>query len=253
MPEMAWTGTECQLWVGWQSRTDTLVCPDRFRRRTNGQAGVPVLLKRGNAQTDLLRNAPRLDFRGTKLQNSGMALEFTTDYVKDSLSLFHYYKKLGDGALQQTPDDVLLATLDTESNSIATIVKHMTGNMRSRWTEFLTTDGEKPDRHRDTEFEAPPKTRAELMALWEANWKLVFDALSPLTEADLGRKVPIRGEAHSVMQAINRQMGHYAYHVGQIVYLAKHFAGPNWKTLSVPRRKSAEFNAKVASGEASQR
>ena len=182
-----------------------------------------------------------------------MPLEFTTDYVKDSLSLFRYYKKLGDGALQQTPDDALHITLDAESNSIATIVKHMAGNMRSRWTDFLTTDGEKPDRHRDTEFEAPPKTRAELMALWEANWKLVFDALSPLTEADLGRKVPIRGEAHSVMQAINRQMGHYAYHVGQIVYLAKHFAGPNWKTLSVPRRKSAEFNAKVASGEASQR
>ncbi len=253
MPEMAWTGTECQLWVGWQSRTDTLVCPDRFRRRTNGQAGVPVLLKPGSGQTDLLWNAHRLDFRGAKLQNSGMALEFTTDYVNDSLSLFRYYKKLGDGALQQTPDDALHITLDTESNSIATIVKHMTGNMRSRWTEFLTTDGEKPDRHRDTEFETPPKTRAELMALWEANWKLVFDALSPLTETDLGRKVPIRGEAHSVMQAINRQMGHYAYHVGQIVYLAKHFSGPDWKTLSVPRRKSAEFNARVASGEASQR
>ena len=182
-----------------------------------------------------------------------MALEFTTSYLKDSISLFRYYKKLGDGALQQTPDDALLIALDAESNSIATIVKHMTGNMRSRWTDFLTTDGEKPDRHRDTEFETPPKTRAELMALWEANWKLVFDALEPLTEADLGRAVPIRGEPHSVMQAINRQIGHYAYHVGQMVFLAKHFAGPNWKTLSVPRRKSAEFNANVAAGKASQR
>ena len=182
-----------------------------------------------------------------------MALEFTASYLKDSISLFRYYKLLGDGALQQTPDDALLTTLDAESNSIATIVKHMTGNMRSRWRDFLTSDGEKPDRHRDTEFETPPKTRAELMALWEANWKLLFDALTPLTEADLGRTVRIRGEAHSVMQAINRQIGHYAYHVGQIVYLAKHFAGPKWKTLSVPRRKSAEFNAKVASGEASQR
>jgi uncharacterized protein DUF1572 len=194
-----------------------------------------------------------LDFPITTLQNSGMALEFTTSYLKDSISLFRYYKKLGDGALQQTPDEALLIALDGESNSIATIVKHMTGNMRSRWTDFLTTDGEKPDRHRDTEFEAPPKTRAELMALWEANWKLVFDALTPLTEADLDRSVPIRGEAHSVMQAINRQIGHYAYHVGQIVFLAKHFAGPNWKTLSVPRRKSAEFNANVAAGKASQR
>jgi len=182
-----------------------------------------------------------------------MALEFTTDYVKDSLSLFRYYKKLGDGAIQQTSDDALLTTLDPESNSIATIVKHMTGNMRSRWTAFLTSDGEKPDRHRDTEFETPPKTRAEIMSLWETNWKLVFDALEPLTEADLGRKIPIRGEAHSVMQAINRQLGHYSYHVGQIVYLAKHFAGTNWKTLSVPRRKSDEFNQKVASGKASQR
>jgi hypothetical protein len=194
-----------------------------------------------------------LDFLDPTRQNSGMALEFTTSYLKDSISLFRYYKKLGDGALQQTPDDALLIAMDAESNSIATIVKHMTGNMRSRWTDFLTTDGEKPDRHRDTEFETPPKTRGELMTLWEANWKLVFDALEPLTEADLGRAVPIRGESHSVMQAINRQIGHYAYHVGQIVFLAKHFAGPNWKTLSVPRRKSAEFNARVASGEASQR
>ena len=182
-----------------------------------------------------------------------MAHEFTTDYVKDSISLFRYYKKLGDGALEQTPDDALHTMLDAESNSIATIVKHMTGNMRSRWTDFLTTDGEKPDRHRDTEFETPPKTRAEIVALWEGNWKLVFDALESLTESDLGRTVPIRKEPHSVMQAINRQLGHYAYHVGQLAYLAKHFAGPNWKTLTVPRRQSAEYNAKVASGELSQR
>ena len=182
-----------------------------------------------------------------------MAHEFTTSYLKDSITLFRYYKRLGDGALEQAPEEALHTCLDAESNSIATIVKHMAGNMRSRWTDFLTTDGEKPDRHRDTEFETPPKTRAELIALWESNWKLVFGALEPLTEADMSRTVPIRTEAHSVMQAINRQLGHYAYHVGQIVYLAKHFAGPNWKTLTVPRRKSAEFNAKVASGEVSQR
>ncbi len=182
-----------------------------------------------------------------------MALEFTTSYLKDSIDLLRFYKRLGERAIEQAPDEALVATLDAESNSIATIVKHITGNMRSRWTDFLTTDGEKPDRNRDTEFETPPKTRAELMALWEANWKLVFDALVPLTEADLGRTVRIRGEAHSVMQAINRQLAHYVYHVGQIIYLAKHFAGSNWTSLTVPRRRSAEFNAKVASGKASQR
>ena len=108
--------------------------------------------------------------------------------------------------MEQVPDDALFATLDAESNSIAIIVKHLAGNMRSRWTDFLTTDGEKPDRNRDSEFEAPPETRAELLALWESSWKLVFDALAPLTEADLGRTIHIRGEAHSVMQAINRQL-----------------------------------------------
>ena len=182
-----------------------------------------------------------------------MAHEFTTSYLKDSIDLFRYYKLLGERALAQTPDDALGATLDPESNSIAIIVKHLAGNMRSRWTDFLSTDGEKPDRNRDTEFEAPPKTRAELMALWEAGWKLVFDALVPLTEADLTRTVPIRTEPHSVMRAINRQIAHYAYHVGQMVYLAKHFASDHWTALTVPRGKSAEFNAGVAAGEKSQR
>jgi hypothetical protein len=182
-----------------------------------------------------------------------MALEFTTSYLKDSIDLFRYYKRLGDRAIEQAPDEALTAALDAESNSIATIVKHVSGNMRSRWTDFLTSDGEKPSRNRDTEFEAPPKTRAELTALWETGWKCAFDALGPLTEADLGRTVQIRGEAHSVMQAVNRNLGHTAYHVGQIVYLAKHFAGSKWNTLTVPRHKSAEFNAKVASGKASQR
>ena len=141
--------------------------------------------------------------------------------------------------------------LDAESNSIAIIVRHLAGNMKSRWTDFLTSDGEKPDRNRDSEFEVTPTTRAELIALWESSWKIVFDALAALTEEDLGRTIHIRGEAHSVMQAINRQLTHYAYHVGQIVYLAKHFAGPEWKSLTVPRNKSSEFNAKVATGKAS--
>ena len=182
-----------------------------------------------------------------------MAHEFTTSYLKDSLELFRYYKRLGERAMGQCPDEGLFAALDAESNSIAITVKHIAGNMRSRWTDFLTTDGEKPDRNRDTEFGAPPKTRAELLALWEAGWKQVFAALEPLTDADLGRQVLIRTEPHSVMQAIQRQLTHYAYHVGQIVYVGKHFAGGHWTALTVPRRKSAEFNANVASGKASQR
>ena len=173
--------------------------------------------------------------------------------MKDSIDVFRYYKKLGERATAQCPDDALLASLDAESNSIAIIVKHMAGNMRSRWTDFLTTDGEKPDRNRDTEFEKPPRTRAELMELWERGWKHVFDALEPLGDEDLVRTITIRTEPHSVMQAINRQVAHYSYHVGQIVYIAKHLAGNNWQSLTVPKKKSAEFNTKVASGELSQR
>lgn len=182
-----------------------------------------------------------------------MAHRFTTSYVEDSLALFGQYKKIADGAMAQLSDDRLFATLDEEMNSIALIVKHMAGNMRSRWTDFLTTDGEKPDRDRDTEFQCPPATREALLEQWESGWKLVFDAMEPLTDADLERTVLIRGEAHSVMQAINRQVAHYAYHVGQIVFLAKHLAGANWKSLSVPRNRSAEFNRRVLAGEASQR
>ncbi|HLX75024.1 MAG TPA: DUF1572 domain-containing protein [Terriglobales bacterium] len=182
-----------------------------------------------------------------------MALKFTTNYVEDSLSLFRYYKKLGEGAMAQVSDEQLLAVLDAEMNSIAQIVKHMSGNMRSRWTDFLTSDGEKPDRHRDSEFEEPPATREALMKTWEAGWKCLFDALAPLSPADADRKVNIRGEAHSVMQAINRQLAHYAYHVGQIVFLAKHLQHAGWKSLSIPRKESGKFNQRVAAGEASQR
>jgi hypothetical protein len=129
----------------------------------------------------------------------------------------------------------------------------MAGNMRSRWTDFLTSDGEKPDRNRDSEFVAPPATRKELLDLWEEGWSCVFQALEPLSDADLGRTVMIRGEAHSVMQAINRQVAHYASHVGQIVFLSKHLAHDRWQSLSVPRNRSAEFNQSVATGERSQR
>lgn len=184
-----------------------------------------------------------------------MPHQFTTSHVKDSIDLFRYYKKLGERAMEQCPDEGLSATLDDESNSIAIVVKHMAGNMRSRWTNFLTSDGEKPDRHRDTEFEAPPKTRAEILALWEQGWKYLFDALEQLSDADLTRTITIRTEPHSVTQAINRQIAHYSYHVGQIAFLAKHFAAQagNWTALTIPRKKSADFNARVASGQASQR
>jgi uncharacterized damage-inducible protein DinB len=182
-----------------------------------------------------------------------MALTFTTSYLEDALTLFRYNKKLAERAMEQVADEHLFAALDHEANSIAIIVKHMTGNMRSRWTDFLTSDGEKPDRNRDSEFIDPPPTRDALMAEWENGWARVFAALEPLTDADLARTVTIRGEPHSVMQAVNRQLVHYAHHVGQIVLLAKHFACDHWQSLSVPRNKSAEFNQKVAAGESSQR
>jgi uncharacterized damage-inducible protein DinB len=182
-----------------------------------------------------------------------MALEFTTSYLKDSIDVLRYYKRLGERAIAQVPDESLVASPDAESNSIATIVKHLAGNMRSRFTDFLTSDGEKPDRKRDAEFEAPPKTREALMAMWEAGWQYVFAALTPLTDAQLSQKVYIRSEAHSVTQAINRQLAHYAYHIGQIVYVAKHFAGAKWTALTIPRGKSEEFTSRVASGKVSQR
>jgi hypothetical protein len=182
-----------------------------------------------------------------------MALEFTTSYIADALSLFRFYKRLGERAMEQVSDEQLFAVLDPEANSIAIIVKHMAGNMRSRWTDFLTSDGEKPSRDRDGEFVDPPATRAALLAEWEDGWACVFSAIEPLTDADLGRTITIRSEAHSVMQAINRQLAHYPHHVGQILLLAKHFASDHWQSLSVPRNQSAEFNRKVAAGEASQR
>jgi len=168
-----------------------------------------------------------------------MPHQFTTSYLQDALTLFRSYKSMGEKAMAQVTDEQLQLALDSESNSIAIIVKHLAGNMRSRWTDFLTTDGEKPGRNRDTEFEAAPATRVALMELWESGWRWVFAALEPLTESDLGRMVFIRAEPHSVMQAINRQLGHYACHIGQIVFLAKHFQSSRWESLSIPRRKSA--------------
>src|SRR3954465_3932266 len=177
-----------------------------------------------------------------------MALKFSTAYVEDSLTLFRYYKNLAERAMAQATDEELLAVLDGEMNSIAVIVKHMAGNMRSRWTDFLTSDGEKPDRNRDTEFIEPPSSREALLALWNESWDLLFRALEPLTDEDLQRTVKIRGEAHSVMQAINRQLTHYAYHSGQIVLLAKHLNHTSWQALTIPRNQSAEFNRRVMTG-----
>jgi Protein of unknown function (DUF1572) len=193
---------------------------------------------------------------GDTEQNADMAHEFTTSYVKDSLDLFRYYKRLAERAMEQCPDQALFLNIDPESNSIAIIVKHMVGNMRSRWRNFLTSDGEKPDRNRDSEFEDPPKTRDELMAVWGAGWKYVFDALEPLSDADLTKTVTIRSESHSVMQAINRQVAHYAHHVGQILFVAKHLTtklNGKWTSLSVPRGQSTQFSADVAAGRKSQR
>lgn len=182
-----------------------------------------------------------------------MALQFTTSYLQDSLAVLRYYKTLAERAMAQVSDEQLTATLDPEMNSIAIMVKHLAGNMRSRWTNFLQSDGEKPDRNRDSEFVEPPHTRAGLMQIWEDGWNRVFAALEPLKDEDMNRVVKIRGEDHSVMQAINRQIAHYASHCGQIIFLAKHFKHADWTSLSVPRGKSQAFTQQVLAGEKSQR
>ena len=170
-----------------------------------------------------------------------------THYLEDSIASLRAYKKLADRALDQLNEDEFFITLDEEANSIAVIMKHMAGNMFSRWTDFLTTDGEKPDRNRDLEFVIEPKTsKDDVLAYWEKGWQRVFDALEPLRAEDLGKKVLIRGEEHTVIQAINRQLMHYANHIGQIVFLAKHFRSAEWKSLSIPRNRSTEFNAYLA-------
>jgi hypothetical protein len=168
-------------------------------------------------------------------------------YLEDSIASLRAYKKLAEKALHQLNEDEFFIMLDEEANSIAVIMKHMAGNMFSRWTDFLTSDGEKPDRHRDMEFVIEPKTsKDDVLAYWEQGWQRVFEALEPLSAEDLGKKVLIRGEEHTVIQAINRQLMHYANHIGQIVFLAKHFRSAEWKSLSIPRNRSAEFNTYLA-------
>jgi hypothetical protein len=170
----------------------------------------------------------------------------TTDpaahYLDEAHRQMRGHKRLAEGAMAQLKDEELFVTLDPESNSIAVIVKHMAGNMRSRFTDFLTTDGEKPDRYRDQEFDlSPATTRGDLTKWWEQGWARVFEAIESLKPEDLMLRVTIRGEPHTVLQAVNRQVAHYAYHTGQIVFLAKHIRSGKWKTLSIPRGKSEEF------------
>jgi hypothetical protein len=172
-----------------------------------------------------------------------------SEYLKEAVRQLRGLKKVADKALAQTQPADFFATLDQESNSIALIVKHLAGNMRSRWTDFLTSDGEKEDRHRDSEFVLEPgDTRANLEHRWHEGWSLLFSAVEPLAAEDLRKSVRIRGESLSVLRAINLQIGHYAYHIGQLVLLAKHFAGSRWESLSIPRGKSEEFNARRREG-----
>ena len=152
-------------------------------------------------------------------------------------------KSLADGAIAQCADEQFFAAPAPTDNSVAVIVKHVGGNLVSRWTDLLTTDGEKPGRNRDLEFEIlPGDSRAQLLDLWERGWSALFTAMSSLSDADMARTIRIRGESLTLLQAANRQLTHYSYHVGQIVYVAKHFCGAEWKTLSIPRGGSAQFN-----------
>jgi hypothetical protein len=172
--------------------------------------------------------------------------EIPQHYLDEIKRQMHGHKRMAENAIAQLKDEDLLVTIDPESNSIAILVKHIAGNMRSRFTDFLTSDGEKPDRQRDTEFEvSSATTRAEIMRRWEEGWNIVFHTLESLNPEDLTRAIAIRAEPHTVLQALNRAMAHYAQHIGQIVFLAKHLRSSEWKTLSVPRGKSEEVNAQM--------
>lgn len=172
-----------------------------------------------------------------------MDTELGSIYLAEALAGMRALKQQADGAIAQLDEEELLRQLDTEANSVAVIMRHVSGNMRSRWTDFLTSDGEKPDRHRDGEFEAPPTpTREALLEEWEDAWALTLRTIGALAPEDLQRTITIRGEPHSVLRAIERQTRHYAGHVGQIVLLAKHWRGAAWRTLSIPRGKSAGYS-----------
>jgi len=165
-----------------------------------------------------------------------------TDYLQSAIKQFEYYKMLGEKTFAQTPDEKLFWKYNDDSNSIATIVKHLHGNMVSRWTDFLSSDGEKDWRDRDAEFEDDVQSRAGMLALWNAGWKALLDTLYALTDADLEQIIYIRNEGHSVMEAINRQLAHYPYHIGQIVYIGK-LSAEKWTSLSIPKGNSKKFNS----------
>ena len=172
------------------------------------------------------------------------ARSFEADYLDEVRRSFRGYKRLADGGLSQLSDQEFFQLPDPESNCAAQIVKHMAGNLRSRWLDFLTTDGEKPDRNRDQEFVlTEADTRAGLMRRWEESFKIVFDTVASLKLEDFVKTVTIRGEPHTILQAINRSLMHTAYHVGQILYVGKHLRGAAWTVLSIPKGKSEEFNA----------
>lgn len=178
-----------------------------------------------------------------------MSVTLAEHYLADALKVFRNYKRLAEKAVAQVSNEEFFRALDEEANSIAVILKHLAGNMRSRWTDFLNADGEKPDRNRDDEFVvAASTTREEIMRRWEEGWAVAFAALEPLRPEDLERTVLIRGEPHTVVMAINRQLAHYPYHVGQVVLLAKHFRSASWQSLSIPRGQSEAFNRKLREG-----
>lgn len=166
-------------------------------------------------------------------------------YLSDMTARFRELQKQCDGAIAQVPFEQWTRRLDPESNSIETLILHLSGNMRSRWSDFLTADGEKADRNRDSEFEDAGLSKDALLQRWNDGWKCLFGALESLTPDDVERTVTIRNQPHSVMEAIHRQLAHYGAHTGQLVFLAKHLAGPQWKTLSIPRHGSTDFNAKL--------
>jgi len=168
------------------------------------------------------------------------------NYLQNCIKEFKGLKELGDKTFRQIKDEDFFWSPDEESNSIAIIVRHLSGNMISRWTDFLTTDGEKETRKRDEEFDRLFYTdKDDVISRWEKGWKCVFDAISGLNEDDLLKEVSIRKQKLTVVEAINRQLTHYGYHIGQIVYIGKHVESANWKSLSIPRGKSKEFNEKL--------
>ena len=177
------------------------------------------------------------------MTNQIMSNQIIENYKADAIATFRNYKLMAEKSVAQISDDEFFHLTDAKSNSVAIMVKHIAGNLTSRFTDFLTTDGEKPSRNRDGEFDSENDSRESLMKFWEQGWQVLFDSIEPLTVEDFAKSVPIRGQPHTICEAINRQMTHYAYHIGQIAFLAKHFRAKDWKTLSVPRGQSGEFNA----------